>query len=190
MPAKKRKSISTRTRFEVFKRDAFVCQYCGAHPPSVILHIDHILPVSDGGGNDRGNLITSCQQCNAGKSNVHLSAIPKPMAENAAEIAEREAQILGYAEIMREARERKLRHAWVVAEPFAAHFDPKGMAIRTDWLGSISRFVERLGVYDVLSAMDIALSRHGDDKAGCFRYFCGICWMRIRQEDDNEHQRD
>lgn len=190
MPAKKRKSISTRTRFEVFKRDAFVCQYCGAHPPSVILHVDHILPVSDGGGNDRGNLITSCQTCNAGKSNVPLSAIPKPMAESAAEIAEREAQILGYAEIMREARERKLRHAWVVAEPFAAHFDPKGMAIRTDWLGSISRFVERLGVYDALSAMDIALSRHGDDKSGCFRYFCGICWMKIRQEDDNEHQRD
>lgn len=36
-----RKSLSKKTRFEVFKRDSFECQYCGAHPPSTILHVDH-----------------------------------------------------------------------------------------------------------------------------------------------------
>ena len=68
--AKSRKQISTRTRFEVFKRDGFTCQYCGGKPPAAILHIDHITPVSAGGTNDLANLVTSCKDCNLGKSDV------------------------------------------------------------------------------------------------------------------------
>lgn len=45
---KNRKAISTRTRFEVFKRDGFKCLYCGRTPPSVLLHVDHIIPVCSG----------------------------------------------------------------------------------------------------------------------------------------------
>lgn len=62
-----RKSISKKTRFEVFKRDSFTCQYCGRMAPDVILEIDHINPVSNGGDNDILNLITSCFDCNRGK---------------------------------------------------------------------------------------------------------------------------
>lgn len=68
-----RKAISKRVRFEVLKRDAFTCQYCGKSAPDVILHIDHIKPVSKGGNNGIMNLVTSCQSCNSGKSNVELS---------------------------------------------------------------------------------------------------------------------
>lgn len=67
--AAKRKAISKKVRFEVFKRDSFTCQYCGKAAPDVILHVDHIDPVSRGGGNDILNLITSCADCNGGKSN-------------------------------------------------------------------------------------------------------------------------
>lgn len=62
-----RKSISKKTRFEVFKRDSFSCQYCGAKAPDVVLHCDHINPVSKGGDNDILNLITACEGCNQGK---------------------------------------------------------------------------------------------------------------------------
>ena len=44
-----RKNLSKKLRFEVFKRDQFQCAYCGAHPPSVVLQVDHIHPVVDGG---------------------------------------------------------------------------------------------------------------------------------------------
>lgn len=71
--ATKRKTISKRVRFEVMKRDAFTCQYCGKSAPDVILHIDHIKPVSKGGNNGMLNLVTSCQSCNLGKSNIELS---------------------------------------------------------------------------------------------------------------------
>jgi hypothetical protein len=54
-------------RFEVFKRDSFKCQYCGASSPDVILHCDHIKPVKEGGKNTMLNLTTSCSNCNLGK---------------------------------------------------------------------------------------------------------------------------
>ena len=63
----KRRAISKKLRFEVFKRDCFTCQYCGRKAPDVILEIDHIKPVSQGGKNTLLNLITSCKECNRGK---------------------------------------------------------------------------------------------------------------------------
>ena len=69
----KRKAIGDKLRFEVFKRDNFKCQYCGMAAPDVTLNIDHIDPVSNGGVNDILNLITSCRNCNSGKSDRLLS---------------------------------------------------------------------------------------------------------------------
>lgn len=67
-----RKSTGKRLRFEVFKRDSFTCQYCGAQPPDVVLVVDHIHPVSAGGDNDPTNLITACEACNQGKADKPL----------------------------------------------------------------------------------------------------------------------
>ncbi|MDC4235638.1 HNH endonuclease, partial [Pasteurella multocida] len=71
MSNKKQKStrtaLSKKVRFEVFKRDSFKCQYCGKSAPDVVLHVDHINPVSNDGTNDIMNLITSCSECNLGK---------------------------------------------------------------------------------------------------------------------------
>lgn len=64
----KRKAISKKTRFEVFKRDKFKCQYCGKSAPEIVLHLDHIVPVASGGDDNLMNLITSCKDCNLGKS--------------------------------------------------------------------------------------------------------------------------
>ncbi|WP_313266539.1 HNH endonuclease [Sphingobacterium sp.] len=68
-----RKSLTKKTRFEVFKRDSFTCQYCGSKAPEVILEVDHIDPVNNGGSNEFLNLITSCFDCNRGKSKTKLS---------------------------------------------------------------------------------------------------------------------
>ena len=62
-------------RFDILKRDHFTCQYCGRSPEKdkdVTLHVDHIHPRSKGGNDDPKNLITSCQECNLGKSDVLL----------------------------------------------------------------------------------------------------------------------
>lgn len=70
---KKRKEIPKGVRFEVFKRDSFKCQYCGRAAPDVILEVDHILPVAEGGDNEPLNLITSCRDCNRGKGKKKLA---------------------------------------------------------------------------------------------------------------------
>jgi hypothetical protein len=68
-----RKAIRKSVRFEVFKRDSFTCQYCGQKAPDVVLEVDHITPVADGGDNAILNLVTACRACNAGKSDKSLS---------------------------------------------------------------------------------------------------------------------
>ena len=81
---KKRKSISKKTRFEIFKRDSFTCQYCGKKSPDTILNVDHIKPVAEGGTNATTNLITSCFECNSGKWKVQIgdhSVIEKQRAQ-------------------------------------------------------------------------------------------------------------
>lgn len=69
----KRKNLTKKVRFEVFKRDSFKCQYCGKEAPNVILEVDHIKPVVEGGSNDLINLITSCFDCNRGKGKRQLN---------------------------------------------------------------------------------------------------------------------
>lgn len=72
-PMAKRKSMTKKTRFEVFKRDSFTCQYCGRSAPEIVLHLDHIQPVSKDGDENTFNYITSCVDCNLGKSDRLLS---------------------------------------------------------------------------------------------------------------------
>jgi len=67
MAKRKRKAIPDSTRFEVFKRDQFKCQYCGRCAPEIVLEIDHVDPHSKGGSDEILNLITSCRDCNSGK---------------------------------------------------------------------------------------------------------------------------
>lgn len=90
-----RKSLSKKTRFEVFKRDSFKCQYCGESSPDVVLEVDHIEPVSKGGTNDITNLITSCFDCNRGKGATKLSDdnVIKKQNKQLEELNERRTQL-------------------------------------------------------------------------------------------------
>ena len=176
----KRIAISKKIRFEIFKRDGFVCHYCGAHPPQVILQVDHIVPVKGDGPNDMDNLVTSCQPCNIGKGARSLSAIPQTLSAKAKIIAEREAQLLGYQEIMDSRRDRIEDEMWRVAEVIQPGSSESGMS--RDWLGGIKRFNADLGVNEVLDAAERALDRVSRcGTKSVFRYFCAICWGKIRE---------
>lgn len=65
-----RRAIGSRVRFRVLRRDGFTCRYCGRRPPDVVLHIDHVVAVANGGTNDERNLITACALCNMGKATM------------------------------------------------------------------------------------------------------------------------
>ncbi|MGH6986541.1 MAG: HNH endonuclease [Caulobacteraceae bacterium] len=52
------------TRFNVFLRDGFSCQYCGAGDD---LTFDHVVPRSRGGRTTWENIVTACARCNLAK---------------------------------------------------------------------------------------------------------------------------
>lgn len=172
-------AISKRVRFEVFKRDGFICQYCGAHPPSVVLHVDHINAVARGGKNDPDNLVTACADCNLGKAAVPLSAVPQGLSEKAREVAEREEQLQGYNEILQAKRDRLEKESWEIAECLFPGSKKDG--INRDYFASIKRFTDRLGYHRVLDAAEAALARTWQGRQA-FLYFCGICWGEIREQ--------
>lgn len=67
------RGINLRLRWAILKRDNFSCRKCGRSPakdPSIILHVDHIIPWSKDGETVIENLETLCEQCNLGKSNL------------------------------------------------------------------------------------------------------------------------
>jgi 5-methylcytosine-specific restriction endonuclease McrA len=68
------KPASRGTRFKVLERDNFTCRYCGGKSPDVVLDVDHIVPVRDGGTDDLDNLVSACVDCNTGKSGHPLRA--------------------------------------------------------------------------------------------------------------------
>lgn len=89
-------AISKRLRYEILRRDNHTCRYCGAKAPDVELEVDHVIPRTLGGADEPGNLVTSCTDCNAGKSSVPADA----------EIVEDVSQdALRWSEAMRQAAE-------------------------------------------------------------------------------------
>jgi len=74
------------TRFNLFLRDQFCCQYCGAKGD---LTFDHVLPRSRGGITSWENVVAACSPCNLRKaaktlkqSGMRLGAAPRaPTAE-------------------------------------------------------------------------------------------------------------
>ena len=52
------------TRFNVFLRDGFACQYCGQ---STELTFDHVVPRSQGGRTTWDNIVAACSPCNLAK---------------------------------------------------------------------------------------------------------------------------
>jgi 5-methylcytosine-specific restriction endonuclease McrA len=58
----------TFSRRNIFKRDHYTCQYCGAQPGSEDLTLDHVLPRSQGGVSSWENCVLACMGCNKRKA--------------------------------------------------------------------------------------------------------------------------
>ncbi len=66
-------SLSNNMRYDILKRDNYICQLCGRNVQDGIkLEIDHKIPKSRGGSNSTENLWTLCFDCNRGKSAKEL----------------------------------------------------------------------------------------------------------------------
>ena len=151
----KRKAIGDKLRFEVFKRDQFKCQYCGKAAPDVILHVDHINPVSKGGDNEILNLVTSCMDCNLGKSDRLLSdnSILDKQRKMLEELDERRKQL----QMMLEWRDELKDFDNEVAQSGADYFEQSiddAAQVNEVGLKNINKWLKRFEVHELLQAID------------------------------------
>jgi 5-methylcytosine-specific restriction endonuclease McrA len=56
------------SRRNIYKRDRYTCQYCGARPGPEELTLDHVLPRSKGGASTWENCVLACVDCNKRKA--------------------------------------------------------------------------------------------------------------------------
>lgn len=62
------RQIVTFNRRNLFKRDAYACQYCGTRPRRDELTIDHVMPKARGGVSSWENCVLACVECNNRKA--------------------------------------------------------------------------------------------------------------------------
>lgn len=175
-----RRNLSKSLRFDILKRDGFRCQYCGK-PPSetVILEVDHVHPIADGGTSEIDNLVTSCFDCNRGKSATILSFPPRTVDGP-------ETEIKPPPEILNAHKTRKNEELWSIA---LVYMDWCGLdTISRSKLSMISYFLEYLEYSEVLNAMRRARNFELDyadiyeHAFKCFHYLCGIKKDEQKQE--------
>lgn len=187
--AAKRKAIGKKVRFEVFKRDSFTCQYCGKAAPDVILHVDHIDPVSRGGGNDILNLITSCEECNCGKGAARLDdqATLAKQRQQLADLSERREQLKMMLEWRKGLKAIGDLEVDAAQEHFAETFH--GWAITSaPALAKLKKLIRSFGLSEVLEAMDIARETYASEINQetvnlAFSKLGGICNNRSKPDE-------
>ncbi len=72
----KRLRLSLSIRKKIFKRDGWICTYCGKQLPKKRgehVTVDHVVPKIKGGNDEENNLTTSCDSCNKNKGSLLLT---------------------------------------------------------------------------------------------------------------------
>lgn len=173
-------SLSKRTRFKVFDRDDYKCRYCGKTPDDgITLEVDHVHPTSKGGTNELHNLVTSCFDCNRGKSDLPIAGNNEEPAnvrmKRLQEISESKRIA---AELKKADRQKKKAvQEWVnvICRGFGAETCPRRLA--EDCL----RLAREFGTSTVFEWVNILVRKFDKPSTDCLRYLCGIA-RKYREE--------
>jgi len=164
-------SLSKRLRFEVFKRDGFRCCYCGATAQDRPLHVDHVVAVANGGTDDEANLVTACDACNLGKSDVPLNRqrLGGPMDTEHLE------QIRAYLDLQREIGEQREAMVETALQHWETH-----LVVSNHWCprvqSALRSALREFRLDEVFEASDIVAANVGGRYTGesHVRYFYGV----------------
>lgn len=181
--ATKRKAISKKTRFEVFKRDKFTCQYCGQSAPDVILNADHIVPASKGGDNDIMNLVTSCKDCNAGKSDRELSddSVIKKQKQALDELAERREQLKAMLQWKEELRGQGDLSFELAEKEITKHL-PNGRVLNDLAKKKLRTWIREFGISLILDCIDISFDKYNGFEE-CFNKIPRIAFFKNKEKN-------
>ncbi len=73
------------TRYNIYLRDGFCCQYCGDRFSTRELTFDHVMPRSRGGLTEWSNVVAACSPCNLRKANRTPEEADMPLIQDALE---------------------------------------------------------------------------------------------------------
>lgn len=152
-----RVALGKRIRFEIFKRDGFRCRYCGADPVKSVLEVDHVIAVANGGTNDPANLVTSCQACNSGKSDVPLESRKYEPAVDSAALREHTEQIREYLALQKELAEAQREAVEVLAQHWEQVIGPMSRAM----YDRLSVLMREWPQQKLVEAIEITGRKHG-----------------------------
>lgn len=171
----KRKALPKSLRFEVLKRDKFTCQYCGAQAPDVLLEVDHIVPVAEGGSDDILNLVTSCRNCNRGKGKRELSddSVIKKSKKQADELQERKEQIEMLAEWQKSLCNLFNQQIEIIDSVIDEYYP--GSTLNDNGKRNIKKLLENFTFDEVLRALKKALNFY-DNAEEALSKIGGICY--------------
>lgn len=69
-------------RLKIYERDQMSCRYCRRNLTPETVTLDHLVPVSKGGGHEYENIVTACCPCNSSKNNRSAAEFVKEVASS------------------------------------------------------------------------------------------------------------
>ncbi len=165
--------ITPKIRFETFKRDGFTCRYCGRKTPQVVLEVDHVVPVAEGGTDDPENLVTSCFECNRGKGATLLESLAPgvDIHEQTVLLLERDLQLREYNAVKAKQREREDGDIADLYD-FWDSIAPGGKAGKLPFEHILRKWLRVFAAEDIKDAMEIAMRQKGSWTGA--KYLSGI----------------
>ena len=73
------RDVPPLSNHELFRRDGYMCMYCGNSHPSSELTRDHVKPLSKGGRDVWANVVTACRSCNTRKGSRTPESASMPL---------------------------------------------------------------------------------------------------------------
>lgn len=145
----------------------------------MILHIDHIIPVSKGGQDEIENLLTACADCNLGKATRIVGESPLRSRKNEEELQERFDQLKAFYHLQKKMASLKeesvddIDDYWNEVWP-QMRFTPTGRS-------SIKVFLKIFTPDEIKDAIDISLRMK--DAGSAFKYMCGVLHKRRKERE-------
>jgi hypothetical protein len=168
-------AVSKKTRFEVFKRDAFTCQYCGRTPPQVVLELDHVIPKYRKGKEQIENYITACFDCNRGKGKRQLTELPPAIKDKLPKFRETYEQLKAYNEYLKGEDVFYDKSLSRIKKTFNEEYPDYHLTLSPNTIRYFLKQLPARQVEDAMMKACGAMQRPPDT----IRYFCGICWKAI-----------
>lgn len=81
--------IPLHLRRRVIERDGLHCVYCDDDLTNAEIHMDHVIPESQGGTTDFNNLQVTCRKCNLAKGVLTESVFTERLKQRALNILNR-----------------------------------------------------------------------------------------------------